>query len=73
MMSRDLSARPHKILGLKIKDVVFKTNGTQQYAEVLVNGKTVQGISPYSHPFPISRTGLIHIRRIIRTHTSYQV
>jgi integrase len=40
MMSRDLSARPHEILGLKIKDVVFKTNGTQQYAEVLVNGKT---------------------------------
>ncbi|HET7283354.1 MAG TPA: site-specific integrase [Nitrososphaeraceae archaeon] len=40
MMSRDLSARPHEILGLKIKDVVFKPNGTQQYAEVLVNGKT---------------------------------
>lgn len=39
-MSRDLSARPHEILSLKIKDVVFKTNGTQQYAEVLVNGKT---------------------------------
>jgi integrase/recombinase XerD len=40
MMSRDLSARPHEILGLKINDVIFKTNGTQQYAEVLVNGKT---------------------------------
>ncbi|HET7284992.1 MAG TPA: hypothetical protein VFI70_09930 [Nitrososphaeraceae archaeon] len=39
-MSRDLSARPSEILGLKIKDVVFKTNGTQQYAEVLINGKT---------------------------------
>jgi integrase/recombinase XerD len=39
-MSRDLSARPHEVLGLKIKDVVFKTNGTQQYAEVLINGKT---------------------------------
>ena len=39
-MSRDLSARPHEILGLKIKDIIFKTNGTQQYAEVLVNGKT---------------------------------
>jgi integrase/recombinase XerD len=39
-MSRDLSARPHEILSLKIKDVIFKTNGTQQYAEVLVNGKT---------------------------------
>ena len=41
MMSRDLSARPHEILNLKIKDIVFKTvNGGKQYAEVLVNGKT---------------------------------
>jgi integrase/recombinase XerD len=39
-MSRDLSARPHEILDLKIKDVVFKTAGNKQYAEVLVNGKT---------------------------------
>jgi integrase/recombinase XerD len=44
-MSRDLSARPHEILGLKIKDVqLFKTvntsTGKRQYAEVLVNGKT---------------------------------
>jgi integrase len=41
-MSRDLSARPHEILNLKIKDIVFKTvdNGKYQYAEVLVNGKT---------------------------------
>jgi hypothetical protein len=38
-MSRDLPARPHEILALKIKDVIFKTNGTQQYAEVLANGK----------------------------------
>ena len=34
-----LITRPSEILNLKIKDVVFKTNGTQQYAEVLVNGK----------------------------------
>jgi integrase len=39
-MSRDLSARPHEILNLKIKDIVFKTAGNKQYAEVLVNGKT---------------------------------
>jgi hypothetical protein len=41
-MARDLSARPHEILNLKIKDVVFKTvdNNRYQYAEVLVNGKT---------------------------------
>jgi integrase len=39
-MARDLSARPHEILNLKIKDIVFKTAGNKQYAEVLVNGKT---------------------------------
>jgi integrase/recombinase XerD len=39
-MSRDLSARPHEILNLKIKDVIFKNVNGYQYAEVLVNGKT---------------------------------
>jgi integrase/recombinase XerD len=39
-ISRDLSARPHEILKLKIKDVAFKTTGNYQYAEVVVNGKT---------------------------------
>jgi integrase/recombinase XerD len=40
-MTRDLSARPHEILNLKIKDIVFKTTADgKQYAEVLVNGKT---------------------------------
>ncbi|MGH9927059.1 MAG: hypothetical protein ACRD5B_16960, partial [Nitrososphaeraceae archaeon] len=39
-ISRDLSARPHEILNLKIKDVIIKNAGNKQYAEVLVNGKT---------------------------------
>ncbi len=40
-MARDLSARPHEILNLKIKDIIFKTvDKISQYAEVLVNGKT---------------------------------
>jgi hypothetical protein len=39
-ISRDLSARPHEILGLKLKDIVFKSVGSKQYAEVIVNGKT---------------------------------
>jgi hypothetical protein len=39
-ISRDLSARPHEILALKINDIVLKNVGTKQYAEVLVNGKT---------------------------------
>ena len=39
-MARDLSARPHEILNLRIRDIVFKSAGNKQYAEVLVNGKT---------------------------------
>jgi integrase/recombinase XerD len=39
-MARDPSARPHEILNLKIKDIMFETAGNKQYAEVLVNGKT---------------------------------
>jgi integrase len=42
MISRDSSCRPHEILKLKIKDVVFKMVGDKQYAEILVNGKTGQ-------------------------------
>jgi integrase len=51
-MSRDLSARPHEILGLKIKDVVFKTTGKVQYAEVLVNGKTGSRSIPLIQSIP---------------------
>jgi integrase len=40
-MSRDSAARPHELLKLKIKDVVFKlTPDKKQYAEILLNGKT---------------------------------
>jgi integrase len=40
-MSRDSAARPHELLKLRIKDVVFKlTHDKKQYAEILVNGKT---------------------------------
>jgi hypothetical protein len=40
MVSHDSSCRPSEILNLRIRDVVFKTTGTNQYAEILVNGKT---------------------------------
>jgi hypothetical protein len=39
-ISRDMSARPHEILSLKIKDITFKNARGQRYAECLVNGKT---------------------------------
>jgi integrase len=40
-MSRDSAARPHELLKLRIKDVVFKLKpDKKQYTEILVNGKT---------------------------------
>jgi len=41
-MSDDSSCRPHELLRLRIKDVVFKItpDKTRQYAEIVVNGKT---------------------------------
>jgi integrase len=38
--SRDSSCRPHELLKLRKKDVIFKTSGSYQYAEITVNGKT---------------------------------
>lgn len=36
----DTGCRTHELLKLRIKDIVFKTAETSQYAEVQVNGKT---------------------------------
>ncbi len=38
-MANDMSARPHEILNLKIKDIIFKSTDERiQYAEVLIRG-----------------------------------
>lgn len=52
-MVHDTSARPHEILNLKIKDVVFNlsSNGTQ-YAEVHVSGKTTARTLPLITSIP---------------------
>jgi integrase len=40
-ISRDSACRPHELLKLRIKDIMFKlTPDKKQYAEILVNGKT---------------------------------
>ena len=51
-ISRDLSARPHEILKLKIKDIAFKTTGNYQYAEVVVSGKTGSRPIPLINSIP---------------------
>jgi integrase len=39
-IARDSSCRPSEILNLRIRDLHFKTSGSNQYAEIVVNGKT---------------------------------
>ena len=51
-ISRDSSCRPHELLKLKMKDVVFNMAGDRQYAEVLVNGKTGQRQIPLINSIP---------------------
>jgi integrase/recombinase XerD len=55
MLSRDSSCRPGELLNLKIGDLNFKqsSDGTKQYAEIVVNGKTGTRHIPlfYSVPY----------------------
>ena len=60
VISRDLSCRPSEILRLKIKDVAFKTIGTSQYAEVVVNGKTGTRPIPLINSIPYLKDYLDH-------------
>jgi integrase/recombinase XerD len=64
-ISRDTSCRPNEILRLRIKDVMFKTNGDNyQYAEVLVNGKTGSRSTPLFNSIPYVKDWLDeHIQR----------
>jgi integrase len=52
-ISRDLSARPVEILKLKIRDLVFKNIGHQQYVEVTINsGKSKSRTIPLINSLP---------------------
>lgn len=51
-IARDSSCRPHELLKLKIKDVVFRLARDRQYAEILVNGKTGQRHIPLINSLP---------------------
>jgi integrase len=59
-ISRDTSCRPHEILKLKIRDVVFKTTGNTQYAEALVTGKTGPRPIPLINSIPYLKDYLDH-------------
>jgi integrase len=59
-ISRDTSCRPHEIVKLKIRDIVFKTTGKYQYAEALVNGKTGSRPIPLIDSIPYLKDYLDH-------------
>jgi integrase len=60
-VSRDASARPHEILKLRLKDIVFKfTPDKKQYAEILINGKTGTRHMPLFNSIPYIKDYLDH-------------
>ncbi len=63
-LANDMSARPHEILNLKIKDIVFKINeeSNRQYAEVLIKGgKTKSRVIPLIDSLP-------YVKELINNH-----
>jgi integrase len=68
-MSRDTGCRPHELLKLRIRDIIFKSAGDTQYAELLVNGKTgsrhipLINSLPYAKDYKTKRSG-INIRTL---------
>jgi integrase len=56
----DTGCRPHELLKLKIKDIVFKNAGNRQYAEVLVNGKTGSRHIPLIDSIPYVKDYLVN-------------
>ena len=59
-MSWDTGCRPHELLKLKVRDIVFKSVGNRQYAEVLVNGKTGSRHIPLIDSIPYVKDYLDH-------------
>ena len=53
-MAIDTSCRPSELLNLRIEDIRFKStsDGSKQYAEITINGKTGQRTVPLIHSLP---------------------
>jgi integrase len=64
-LANDMSARPHEILNLRIKDIVFKkTQEGKQYAEILIKGgKTKPRTIPLIDSIP-------YVKELISNHPS---
>ncbi|MGC2426005.1 MAG: hypothetical protein WA421_03140 [Nitrososphaeraceae archaeon] len=60
VMAYDTGCRPHELLKLRLRDIVFKNRGDRQYAEVLVNGKTGSRHIPLIDSIPHIKDYLDH-------------
>jgi integrase/recombinase XerD len=62
VMSRDTSCRPHELLNLRIKDIIFKHESikNRQYAEILVSGKTGSRHIPLIDSLPYIKDYIDH-------------
>ena len=60
VMAYDTGCRPHELLRLRIKDIVFKNRVDRQYAEVLVNGKSGSRQIPLIDSIPYIKDYLDH-------------
>ncbi len=60
-MAMDTSCRPHELLNLKIEDIQFKrsSDGSKQYAETTINGKTGQRTVPLINSIPYIKERLL--------------
>ena len=60
-MALDTSCRPHELLNLKIEDIQFRvsTDGSKQYAETTINGKTGQRTVPLINSIPYIKEWLL--------------
>lgn len=61
-MALDTSCRPSELLNLRLESLKFKStlDGTKQYAEITINGKTGQRTVPLIHSLPFKEWILNH-------------
>ncbi|MGC2429393.1 MAG: hypothetical protein WA421_20345 [Nitrososphaeraceae archaeon] len=57
-MAIDSSCRVHELLKIRIKDILYKTTSSYQYAEVLINGKTGSRVIPLFNSIPYMKDWL---------------
>lgn len=80
-MANDTSARPHELLNLRIKDIIFKISDSgMQYAEIQVSGKTkprtlpiinsIVFIKEWLREHPISGNGESWLF-VVKSHNNY--